>query len=149
MTAKPNCTRSGRCAGGNFQQRRRILAPIRCSVGCPEPRYVWGGSAGDSGHYSPGFAELQRRLALLVVDRLLQREDNQVPAKASDQDRRPIFVVSDLNSDNTARRELFKLPFELARAFFYLGKFPEDLAVRIENGWAIFCAAQRLFPAIE
>ena len=91
----------------------------------------------------------QRSVALLIADRLFQGKNNQPLAQTSDQNRRPIFVVSDLNSDNTARRELFKLPFELARAFFYLGKFPEDLAVRIENGWAIFCAAQRLFPAIE
>ena len=58
-------------------------------------------------------------------------------------------MVSDLNSDNTARGKLLKIGLELAGPFFYVGNFPEDLAVRIENGWAIFCAAQRLLPAIE
>jgi len=58
-------------------------------------------------------------------------------------------MVSDLNSDNAPGDEHFKIRFEVAGAFLYVGKFPENLTVRIENSSAIFCAAQRFQPGVE
>src|SRR5947199_686233 len=124
MTAKPNCTRRGRRARGKLEKRWRMLVPMCRSVGCPQPKYPRGFSAEDSGHYSPGFAKLQSGVALLVVHRLFQWENNQVLAQTRNQDRRPVFVVSDLNGDNAARREHLNIGLEGAGAFFYVGKFP-------------------------
>ena len=149
MAAKPNCTRGGRRARGKLEKRRRIFAPIRCRVGCPQPKYPGEVSAGDSGHYSRGSAQPQRSVALLVAYRLFQRENNQVLAQTRNQDRRPVFVVSDLNSDDTTRREHRKIGLEVAGAFLYTGKFPENLAARVDDGRAIFCAAQSLLPSVE
>ena len=149
MTAKPNCTWRGRRAGGELEKRWRMLAPMCCSVGCPQPRYPRGFSAGDDGHYSAGFADLQGGVALLVIDRLFQWENNQVSAQTRNQDRRPVFVVSDLNGDDTARREHLNVRLEVAGAFFYIGKFPEKLAARVDDGRPIFCAAQSLSPSVE
>jgi hypothetical protein len=58
-------------------------------------------------------------------------------------------MVSDLNSNNAAGREYSKIRLEVAGAFLYVRKFPEDLAMRIENSWAIFCIAQRFQPGVE
>jgi len=126
-----------------------MLAPWCCSVGCPQPKYPRGLSAEDSGHYSASFAELYSRIALLVVHRLFQWENNQVSAQTRNQDRRPVFVVSDLNSDDTAGREHLNIGLEVRGAFFYIGKFPENLAARVYDGRPIFCAAQSLSPSIE
>jgi len=120
-----------------------------CGAGRPQLKNLQRIAIGDIGHYSSGFAESQGSVALLIVDRLFQRENNEPPAQTSDQDRGPVLVVSDLNSDNAAGREHFKIGLEVAGALFYVGNFPEDLAVRIENGWAILCAAQRLLPPIQ
>ena len=149
MTAKPNCTRRGRRARGKLEKRWRMLVPMCCSVGRPQPSYFWRISAEDSGHYSFCSADLQRRVALLVVHRLFQWENHQVSAQTRDQDRWPVFVVSDLNSDDTARREHLNIGLEVAGAFFYFGKFPENLAARVDDGRLIFCAAQSLSPSVE
>jgi len=72
-----------------------------------------------------------------------------VSAQTRDQDRWPVFVVSDLNGDDTARREHLNVRLEVAGAFFYIGKFPEKLAARVDDGRPIFCAAQSLSPSVE
>jgi len=148
VTAKPDCTRRGRGAGGKLQQRW-LSIPVCCSVRCRQANNLRRISAGDSGHDSARPAQHQRSIALLVADRLLQRQNNQLPAQTSDQKRRPVLVVSNLNGDNTARPEHFKPRLEIPGAFFYIAKFPEDLAVPVQNGRAVFGAAQRLLPAIE
>src|SRR5467141_2093077 len=148
MTAKPDCARRGRGSGGKLQQRR-LSIPVCCSVRCLQANNLRRISAGDSGHDSARPAQHQRSIALLVADRLFQRQNNHLPAQTSDQERRPVLVVSNLNGDNTAGPEHFKLRLEVAGAFVYVAKFSEDLAVAVENGWPIFCAAQRLLPAIE
>ena len=148
MTAKPDCARRGRGAGGKLQQRG-LSIPVCCGarrLGANNLRRI---SAGDSGHDSARPAQHQRSIALLVADRLFQRQNNHLPAQTSDQKRRPVLVVSNLNGDNTAGPEHFKLRLEIARAFLYIAKFPEDLAVAIENGWPIFYPTQRLLPAIK
>jgi hypothetical protein len=86
---------------------------------------------------------------VLVAYRLFQRENNQMLAQTRNQDRRPVFVVSDLNSDDTTRREHLKIGLEVAGAFLYTFKFPENLAARVDDGRAIFCAAQSLSPSVE
>src|SRR6266536_6489763 len=105
-----------------------MLAPIFRSVGCllanslwsPPAKYPGGVSTGDSGHYSPGATDFQRCVALLIADRLFQRKNNQSPAQTSDQNRRPIFVVSDLDCDNAAGVKHFDLRLEIARSLFNL-----------------------------
>ena len=118
-----------------------------CSVGCPQPKYLWRISAEDSGHYSLCSADLQRSVALLVADRLFQRENNQALAQTRDQDRRPVFVVSDLNRDDTTRREHLNIGLEVAGAFFDIGKFSENLAARVDDGRRIFARRESLSPS--
>jgi hypothetical protein len=110
-----------------------MLAPIRWSVGCPQPKYLRGISAGDSGYYSSGATDFQRCVALLIADRLFQGKNNQPLPQTSDQNRRPIFVVSDLDRDNASGAEHVDLSLEIARAFFDVGKFSQDLAARVED----------------
>ena len=86
---------------------------------------------------------------MLVADRLFERENNEPPAQASDENRRPIFMVSDLNSDNIARAECFKQNLEIAGAFFHVDKSPQNLVARVENGRRAFCAAKRLLPGVK
>jgi hypothetical protein len=86
---------------------------------------------------------------LLITDRLLQRQNDKPPAKAGNQYRWPIFMVSDLNSDNRSGIEWFKPQFELAGVLFYIRKIPKDLSFCIENGRRESGAAQHLSPRIE
>jgi len=128
MTVKSNCTRRSRRAGGELQKARRILVPLCCSVGCPQPKNLWGGSAGDSGHYSARPANLERGVTLFVADRLLNWNNNELFPQTSDENRRPIFVIADLNRNDFARIEGLDLRLDLARSLFNLSKRPRDLA---------------------
>src|SRR5262249_54903742 len=88
LASKENCTRRVGCSGGKLQNGR-LPIPSRRSADGPEPRYLWGGSAGNSGHYSTGTAEPERSIALWRANRFFQRENNQLSAQTSDQERRP------------------------------------------------------------
>jgi hypothetical protein len=71
---------------------------------------------------------------LFAADRLFQWQNNQPPAQTSDQNRRPIFVIADLNRNDLARIEELDLRLDLARSLFNLSKRPRDLAGWTENG---------------
>ena len=66
--------------------------------------------------------DFQRCITLLVANGLFQRENNQSPAQTSDQNRRPIFVVPDLDRDNASGLKRFDLTLEIVRA----GIYPEN-----------------------
>jgi len=123
--------------------------PRCCTVGYPQPKNLWGGSAGDSGRYSARPANLERGVALFVADRLLNRKNNKLFPQTCDENRRPIFMIADLNRNDFARAESLDLRFELARLLFNLSKRPRDLAGRIENGGLIALSRQRLVPRCQ
>jgi hypothetical protein len=108
--------------------------PLRCSFGCPQPKNLWGGSAGGSGSHSARPANLKRGVALSVADRLLNRNNNELFPQTSDENRWPIFVIADLNRDDLTCIERLDLRFELARSLVNLSKRPRDLAGCPENG---------------
>jgi len=143
--AKPNCARCGRCAGGKLQERR-LAIPVCCSVGCPQPKNLRRIPASDSGHYSSRPANLQRGVALLVVDGFFERKNNQLLAQASDQNRWPIFMIADLNREDLACIEDVDLRCEMARSLFDLSKRPRDFPRWIENGRPIAFPQQRFVP---
>src|SRR5439155_25657855 len=143
--AKPNCARCGRCAGGKLQERR-LAIPVCCSVGCPQPKNLRRIPASDSGHYSSRPANLQRGVALLVVDGFFERKNNQLLAQASDQNRWPIFMIADLNREDLACIEDVDLRCEMARSLFDLSKRPRDFPRWIENGRPIAFPQQSFGP---
>ncbi len=133
LAPKSDRARRSRRAGSEFQDIRRIFAPSGCRGRCPQRQNLRGISAGDSGHHRSRLADFQRCVALLIADRLLQGKNNQPLAQTSDQNRRPIFVVSDLDRDDASGAEHVDLSLEIARAFFDVGKFSQDLAARVED----------------
>src|SRR5207248_1832522 len=149
MTAKTNRARRGGCAGGKFQQHGRRPVPLCCSVGCAQPRNPWRSSVGNSSYYCICPANCQCNVALPLVDRLFERKNNQPLAQARDKYRRPILMISHLNSDNTAGSEGCKLRFEFACASLDIGKCPSEFAAFVQNGSLFSCAAKRLLPRVE
>jgi hypothetical protein len=71
---------------------------------------------------------LERGVTLSVADRLLNWNNNELFPQTSDENRRPIFVIADLNRNDLARIEGLDPRFELARSLFNLSKRPRDLA---------------------
>jgi hypothetical protein len=78
---------------------------------------------------------------LLFADRLFQRENNEMPAQTSDENRWPIFVVADLDTENVAFAKDVNPFQQITRAPFDLAEGPEHFAARGKNsgGIALFC----------
>jgi hypothetical protein len=87
---------------------------------CPQDAANNRQDAGAPRYDSPCATNFQRCVALLVANGLFQRENNQVPAQTSDQNRRPVFVVPDLDRDNASGLKRFDLPLEIARTLIDL-----------------------------
>jgi hypothetical protein len=104
------------------------------------------GSDGRGRHYSARPANLQRSFALLFINRLVKRQNNELPAQACDEYRWPIFVIADLHRDGRASRQHGDFSLESACSLFNITKVTYDIAGRIENRSAIAFARQRLLP---
>ena len=100
-------------------------------------------------HNSACLTNIQRRVALLIADRLFQGKDNQALAQSGDQKRRPIFVITNLDRDNAMLEEDVDLRLEVPRALFDFTKRPQDFAVRRENCRRIAFLPKRLAPGQE
>ena len=83
----------------------------------------------------------KRGVALLFADRLFEWKNNQMSAQTSDQNRRPIFMVADLDRDNAAFGENARSLQSKSRArCSIIAECPENFAARVEE-WQ----AHRLF----
>ena len=100
-------------------------------------------------HNSACLTNIQRRVALLIADRLFQGKDNQALAQSCDQNRRPIFMIANLDRDNAMLGEDVDPRLELPRALFDFTKCPHDFAVRRENCRRIAFLPKRLAPGQE
>jgi hypothetical protein len=92
---------------------------------------------------------IQRRVTLLIADRLFQGKDNQALAQSCDQNRRPIWMITDLDRDNAMLGEDVDLRLEVPRALFNITKCPQEFAVRRENRGRIAFLRKRLAPRHE
>jgi hypothetical protein len=68
---------------------------------------------------------------------LLKRKNNQAFAQTRDENRRPIFVIADLDPDDIAGTKYVDFRYEIARSLFNLPKRPGDVPSGIENGGLI------------
>src|SRR5260370_34241802 len=98
---------------------------------------MWRTAIGDLAdrrlHNSACLTDLQRRVALLIADRWFQGKDNQALAQSCDQNRWPIFVVTNLDRNNAMLGEDVDRRLEFLRSLFDFTKRPQDFAVRFEN----------------
>ncbi len=81
-----------------------------------------------------------------MADRLFERKDNQPLAQASDQDRRPIFVIANLERDHTTLGEAVDFRLEIARTLFDIGKSSCNFPAGIKDRGRIFRACDSLSP---
>ena len=81
-----------------------------------------------------------------MADRLFERKDNQPLAQASDQDRRPIFMIANLERDHTTLSEAVDFRLEIACTFFDIGKPSYNLPARIKDRGRISRACDSLSP---
>jgi hypothetical protein len=73
----------------------------------------------------------------LVADRLVQWQNDHLLAQAGDKNRRPVFVVSNLHSQDCSGEQVVHFCFESTCVSFNVPKRPRDPASRIENGGGI------------
>ena len=81
-----------------------------------------------------------------MADRLFERKDDQPLAQASDQGRRPIFMIANLERDHTTLSEAVDFRLEIARTFFDIGKSSYNLPARIKDRGRILRACGSLSP---
>ena len=81
-----------------------------------------------------------------MADRLFERKDNQPLAQASDQDRRPIFMIANLKRDHTTLGKAVDFRLEIARRLFDIGKSSCNFPARIKDRGRIFRAGDSLSP---
>ena len=81
-----------------------------------------------------------------MADRLFQRQDDQPLAQTSDQERRPIFMIANLDRDHTTFGEAVDFRFEIASTCFDIEKSSHDFPARVKDRWRIFRAGDSLFP---
>ncbi len=74
-------------------------------------------------------ANLQRCIALLLPNGLVQRQNNQLLAQTRDENRRPIFVVANLHGHDCARQERVHFGLESTCVAFNVPKAPHDPAI--------------------
>src|SRR4029077_8608628 len=149
FATKTDCTGCGCCAGGKLQEIWRIPAPIWCGVGCSQTNDLGRASAGDSGHYGLYLANFQGLVALMFADRLFERKNNQTPAQTTDQNRWPIFMVADLDSENVAFCENVNASQQVASALFNLVECSEHFAGGRKNSWLITLSRERFLPVLQ
>jgi hypothetical protein len=77
---------------------------------------------------------------------LFERKNNQPLTQASDQDRRPIFMIANLERDHTTLGEAVDFWLEIARASFDIRKSSCNFPARIKDRGRIFRAGDSLFP---
>src|SRR5881398_163414 len=81
-----------------------------------------------------------------MADRFFERKDNQPFAQASDQDRRPIFMIANLEGDHTTLGEAVDFRLEIGRTFFDIGKSSCNFPTGIKDRRRIFRACDSLSP---
>src|SRR5947208_1395780 len=89
-----------------------------------------------------------------MADRFFERKDNQPFAQASDQDRRPIFMIANLEGDHTTLGEAVDFRLEIGRTFFDIGKsscnFPTGIKDRGESfARATVCLQAASKPSLD
>jgi hypothetical protein len=80
---------------------------------------------------------------------LFDGENDQISAQASDQNRRPIFVVADLDGQNMASGKDADALQQITRALFDVAERPKHFASRCKNGWRIALFFQRSSPRFQ
>ena len=100
-------------------------------------------------HNSACLTDFQRRVSLLIADRWFQGKDNQALAQSRDQNRWPIFVVTNLDRNNAMLWEDVDRRLEFPCALFDFTKRAQDFAVCCENRGRITFLRKRLAPCHE
>ena len=72
-----------------------------------------------------------------------------MPAQATDQNRWPIFMVADLDSENAAFVENIGASHQVASALFNVAECSEHFAARRKNSWRIPLSRERFLPALQ
>jgi hypothetical protein len=72
-----------------------------------------------------------------------------MPAQASDQNRWPIFLVADLDSENVAFVENVHASQQVASALFNVAECSEYFAAGRKNSWRITLSGERFFPVLH
>src|SRR5437762_8123199 len=123
---------------------------MRCSCPCPHRQNFQIPAASDGGSYNASrFANFQGRFALLLTDRSLEWKNYNSATQTSDENRRRIFVIADLDGDYASIGELVDLWFEAPRAFINSTERPVDLAAGIKNGAPVALFRQNRLPPLQ
>jgi len=123
---------------------------MRCSCRCPHRQNFQIPAASDGGSYNASrFADFQRSVALLITHRLFKRQDDNSATQTSDENRRRIFVIADLDGDYASIGELVDLWFEAPRAFINSTERPIDLAAGIKNGGLVALLSENRLPSLQ
>jgi hypothetical protein len=69
-----------------------------------------------------------------------------MPAQATKQNRRPIFMVADLDGENVAFGQGADTLQQISRALFDLAECPQDFAARRQDSWRIAFPRQCFLP---
>ena len=72
-----------------------------------------------------------------------------MPAQATDQNRWPIFMVADLDSENAAFVENVDASHQVASALFNVAKCSEHFAAGRKNRWRIPLSRERFLPVLQ
>ena len=72
-----------------------------------------------------------------------------MPAQATDQNRWPIFMVADLDSENAAFVENVDASQQVASALFNVAECSEHFAAGRKNSWRIPLSRERFLPVLQ
>jgi hypothetical protein len=67
-------------------------------------------------------------------------------AQATNQNRRPIFMVADLDGENVAFGKAADILQQITGTLFDLAECPEDFAARRKDGWCIAFSRKCFLP---
>src|ERR1700720_89839 len=85
----------------------------------------------------------------MFAHRLFQRENNQMPAQATDQNRWPIFMVADLDCENVSLMENVDALQQVASALFNVAERSKHFAVGRKNSRRITLSRERFLPILQ